>query len=83
MSRIQRIESLINQQFSVETLTIIDESHKHASHFKGEAIETHLIIKCHAAEFSSLTRVQSHRLLNTLLKPEFDSGLHAVSYQLS
>ena len=83
MSRIQRIESLIKQQFTVSSFTIIDESHKHASHFQGDAIETHLIIKCHASEFSTLTRVQSHRMLNTLLKSEFDSGLHAVSYQLS
>ena len=84
MNRIERIKRLIHTQFTIIDLDIIDDSQKHAGHQGHSGGEfTHLTIQCQAAEFSTLSKVQSQRQLNTLLKDEFDSGLHAVSYRLS
>ena len=33
-------------------------------------------------EFTGLTSIKRHRLVNNLLKEEFDAGLHALSLKL-
>jgi len=84
MSRLDRIRSLIQDNFEVHALDIQDESHRHAGH-QGHSggDHTHLRIICNATELSAMSRVNAHRALNGLLKAEFESGLHAVSYELN
>lgn len=83
MNRIERITQLIQDRFEGVSLEIIDDSHQHAGH-KGHdgGDHTHLRIRCSCQELSQMSRVNAHRALNQLLKDEFNSGLHAVSYEL-
>jgi BolA family transcriptional regulator, general stress-responsive regulator len=79
MSRKDRIEQLLTNEFSPLVLSVEDESNKH---HVPEKAQTHFKIIMTSPQFSSITRVQRHRLINTLLKNEFDTGMHALSMLL-
>lgn len=83
MSVRENIESKLTQAFQPERLTVIDESHQHAGHhpdITGTG-ETHMRIRIVSAVFSGLSRLQRHRAITDLLKPELDAGLHALALE--
>jgi BolA-like protein 1 len=65
------------------TLTIIDESHKHAGHSGNpsgaEDAETHFRVEVVSEEFSGKNLVKRHQMIYTLLSDELHHGLHALS----
>ena len=63
---------------------IQDESDSHRGHYEhAQDEETHLRIVIASKTFDGMTRIQRHRRIQTLLKAEFDDGLHALSLDLS
>ncbi len=78
-NRSQRIRNAL-QVLQPVTLEIHDDSHKHAGHNPAAANggETHFRLVIVSAQFSNKSRVQRHRMVQDLLKAEFDSGLHAL-----
>lgn len=79
MSRIDRITkslSVLKPHFC----EIIDESHKHASHYDG--IHSHIKIKISAKILQGKSLVANHRTINNLLADEFQNGLHALSIEV-
>ena len=83
MSVKSRIESLLRSGLEPERLEVINESHHHAGHqpgFDGEG-ETHMRVRIVAARFAGMNRLQRHRAVNELLKPELDAGLHALAVE--
>ncbi|WP_454783978.1 BolA family protein [Legionella sp. WA2024007413] len=79
MSRKNRIVELVNQEFVPVYLDVEDES---ANHHVPEGAQTHFKLTVVSSRFINLSRVARHRMLNQLLKEEFDHGLHALSMHL-
>jgi BolA protein len=79
MSRKIRIEQLLNQELMPVYLNVEDES---ANHHVPEGAQTHFKVTVVALRFSDLSRISRHRLVNNLLKNEFELGLHALSMHL-
>ncbi|MFK0383687.1 MULTISPECIES: BolA family protein [Rhizobium/Agrobacterium group] len=83
MSLRERIETKLKESFSPERLRVIDESHMHAGHqpdITGTG-ETHMRVQIVAEGFLGKSRVDRHRAINALLKPELDAGLHALAIE--
>lgn len=79
-TRAERITSLL-QPLEPTELEIIDDSAKHAGHaaMKGlDAGETHYQVHITSAAFAGKSRIEQHRMVQALVKPEFDTGLHAL-----
>ena len=76
MSRKDRIKHQLETEFSPSLLEVEDESHTH--HVPQNA-ETHYKILMVTSQFISISRVQRHRLINTVLQNEFNTGMHALS----
>lgn len=79
MSRKERIEQELSLELSPLYLSVEDES---SNHHVPEGAQTHFKVIAVSAKFTNLNRVSRHRLVNQLLKQEFDSGLHALSLHL-
>ena len=79
MSRKNRIEELVNNEFAPIYLNVEDESTKH---HVPEGAQTHFKITVVTSHFEDLTPIARHRLLNHQLRKEFDLGLHALSMHL-
>ncbi|QRM53364.1 BolA family protein [Sinorhizobium sp. BG8] len=78
-----RIEDRLSEALSPERLEVVNESHLHAGHqpdFSG-AGETHMRVRIVSAAFSGMGRVARHRVVNELLKDEFNAGLHALAIE--
>ena len=85
MSVRARIEATLAQNLIPERLVVIDESHQHAGHqpdITGTG-ETHMRVRIVSEKFSGMSRIDRHRAVNALLKPELDAGLHALAVEAS
>ncbi len=83
MSLRERMENKLNEAFLPLRLNVIDESHMHAGHqpdMTGTG-ETHMRVQIVSEQFSGKSRVDRHRAINGLLKPELDAGLHALAIE--
>ena len=81
----EHIELKLNETFSPIRLDVIDESHLHAGHqpdMTGTG-ETHMRVQIVSDSFTGKSRVDRHRAINALLKPELDAGLHALAIDVA
>ena len=79
------------KDWMVETLTrelepialrVEDESHQHAGHSGWrEGGETHFRIDVVSPAFSGKSRIERHRIVNAVLAPAFQRGLHALAIE--
>jgi len=83
MNRKKRIENILKKKLLHFSIRIIDNSHFHKGHnnFNGQN-ETHLLIKIKKLNNVNINKLETHRLINNLLKNEFDNGLHALEIQI-
>ena len=83
MSVRARIEATLQENLQPERLIVLDESHQHAGHqpdITGTG-ETHMRVRIVSEKFSRMSRLDRHRAVNALLKPEMDAGLHALAVE--
>ena len=79
-------EFLVNElekAFSPQSLEVINESHLHEGHqpaFDGTG-ETHFRIRIVAKSFQGKTRLERHRLINQVVYPQMQNGLHAIAIE--
>ena len=80
-NRQSRIEALLQEGLKdLQKIEIINQSHKHKHHAGDDGSgETHYDIIVVASDFDGQNRVKRQRLINNLLAPEFETGLHAIS----
>lgn len=66
--------------FAPSTLSVTDDSHKHAGHAGASPEgETHYSVEIVAEAFAGLSRVQAQRAVMEILQSEFETGLHALA----
>ncbi|MCP3665353.1 MAG: BolA family transcriptional regulator [Gammaproteobacteria bacterium] len=76
MKRKQIIESTINQALNPMHLSVEDESHTHSV---PDGAQSHFKLIVVSDQFEGKMPVARHRMINSLLKAEFDQGLHALA----
>jgi BolA protein len=84
-TRRDRIWQTLHSVFQPESLEIIDESSKHASHAARSGLppgETHYRVVMVAECLHGQTRLARSRAVHVALDAEFKSGLHALSLSL-
>lgn len=82
-NRAARIQAALTTALAPTALDVVDDSASHAGHAGARAGgQTHYNVAITASAFQGLSRVARHRLVNDALRPEFDTGLHALSLTL-
>lgn len=74
------IDEKLRTALSPDSLTILDESRKHAGHegaIPGES--THFRIKVVSKKFAGLSQLERHRLVYQILEREMKDNIHALS----
>ncbi|MEO0607826.1 MAG: BolA family protein [Pseudomonadota bacterium] len=80
MTRSDRIRDSLTKAFAPDALDVVDDSHKHAGHAGASPEgETHYTVIISSPAFAGLSRVAVQRAIMAELKPEFETGLHALS----
>ena len=74
------ITNKLREAFTPESLDVTDESHLHeghAGHRPGG--ETHFRVYIVSPAFEGKSRIERHRMINTLLGPELAGSVHALA----
>jgi BolA protein len=77
MSRQQRIESILTNNFSNNYCDVLNESHMHS---RGE--DSHFKVVVVSDAFNGLRAVARHQKVYALFQDEFATGLHALTLHL-
>ena len=83
MNRTKRIETILGKYFNNTNISVIDNSSLHKGHnnFDGNG-ETHILVQFNKSSELNLSRLEIHRKINSLLKEEFESGLHSLEIKI-
>jgi BolA protein len=74
------IAKKLKEAFAPESLDVIDESSLHEGHGGARpGGETHFRIYIVSQAFAGKSRIDRHRMVNTLLADEFSSTVHALA----
>lgn len=74
------ITKKLREAFSPESLEVTDESHLHEGHSGHRpGGETHFRLHIVSGAFEGKSRLERHRMINTLLAPELAGSVHALA----
>jgi len=76
------ISEKLTNSLSPSVLLVQDESHMHRGHagvHGATTHETHFSVEIVSDSFKGLNRIARQRLVNSVLKDEFEKGLHALA----
>ena len=83
-NRKNRIEKIINDNLDPIYLDVIDDSKSHQGHHQApDSGESHYNVTIISKVFIGKNRLERERVVYSLLKKEFNNGLHALSLKLS
>jgi BolA family transcriptional regulator, general stress-responsive regulator len=75
-----RIEEKLTEAFRPESLNVVDESHLHAGHAGARpGGETHFRVSVVSRSFAGKSRVERHRMVNSVLAEELADRVHALA----
>jgi BolA family transcriptional regulator, general stress-responsive regulator len=75
-TRAERIEQILDNSIELQHLEVLDESHNHSV---PQGAQTHFKVVAVSPVFEQQSRINRHRMINTLLQTEFDEGMHALA----
>ena len=80
----EQIHARLTERLQPTRLKVIDESAAHAGHAGASATGqgSHMRVCIASPLFTSLSRVQRHRLVYDALQDFIDQGLHALAIEL-
>ena len=83
MGILQNIEKKLESTFSPDFLRVTDESEKHRGHANWiEGKSTHFKVEISVKELLDMSRVAQHRAITSVLREEFEQGLHALAIKV-
>ena len=84
MNRTKRIGDILQKYLTDFSINVIDNSHLHKGHNNFEGLsETHIAILLKKKNKIKISRLQIHKIINSLLVEEFDSGLHSLEIKIN
>ncbi|MGB1683747.1 MAG: BolA family protein [Candidatus Puniceispirillaceae bacterium] len=84
MATADTIAQKLKDALSPQHIEVEDVSHHHAGHAGWrEGGGTHFTVTIKAASFAGKSRVQQHRLVNSILDDELAGDIHALELHLS
>jgi BolA family transcriptional regulator, general stress-responsive regulator len=76
------LESKLAAAFSPTVLEVVDESSQHHGHSGARPDgESHFRVKIVAVAFQGKSRVEQHRMINTVLAQELKERVHALAIE--
>lgn len=80
MTMKDNITTKLTEAFAPKALTVTDESHLHEGHMGHRpGGETHFRVYIVSDAFEGKSRVERHRMINTLLAAELAGSVHALA----
>src|ERR1019366_9118635 len=74
------ITKKLTEAFVPQSLNVVDESHQHEGHAGARpGGQTHFRVYIVSDAFKGKTRIERHRMINTILSDDLAGGVHALA----
>ena len=80
MNTKSKIEKILKQELTIQSLEVIDDSHLHAGHSQAKG-GGHFTVLITSDDFKGKSPLERHRLIYKTLHKELQSEIHALSIQ--
>jgi|TARA_B110000014_G_C19774961_1_gene403166 BolA family transcriptional regulator, general stress-responsive regulator len=79
---LNKIKEKINSKLNIDQLTVIDNSYLHTKHksFSPDKFHLKLIIK--SKNLKKLNKIDSHKIIFSILKDEMKNKIHALEIEI-
>jgi len=81
--RVEQIEALLNDAFRPSELLVKDQTHLHAGHAGAKDGRGHFDVTIVSDAFLGHGRIESHRMIYSVLGDLMDSDIHALQIHAS
>ncbi len=81
--RVEQIEVLLNDAFRPSELLVKDQTHLHAGHAGAKDGRGHFDVTIVSDAFLGCGRIESHRMIYSVLGDLMDSDIHALQIHAS
>lgn len=81
--RVSQIEQLLTEAFEPAHLLVKDQSHLHVGHAGAKDGRGHFDVTIVADAFANCSRIESHRMIFTVLGDLMNSDIHALQIHAS
>jgi len=76
------IHTKLNKELKIESIEIVDNSHKHRGHKFFTEKKFHLQLKIKSQYLNSITRVNAHKMIMNILKNDLKTKIHALEISI-
>lgn len=78
-TRMERIRTLLREQFDTDAIDLIDDSHLHAGHAGARGGLGHFRVRIVSTRFANLRSLQRHQLVYQALGDMMRTDIHALN----
>jgi BolA family transcriptional regulator, general stress-responsive regulator len=81
LPRSERIRAKLASAFAASSVSVTDDSARHAGHAGARGGAGHFIVRIESQSFSGLSRLQRHRLVYEALADMLPGEIHALNIE--
>ena len=79
----KEIEEKLKKQINIESIRIIDNSHKHSKHKFFDKDRFHLKLVISSKELLKSQKIKAHRKIMNILKSDIREKIHALEIEIN
>ena len=83
MNFFDEIKEKINKKINPENIILIDNSHLHTKHKSFDSNKFHLKIIIKSKKLRSMSKIEAHKEIFSLLKDEMNNKIHALEIEIN
>jgi stress-induced morphogen len=81
-SFLKLIEEKVKKNIIIESIAVIDNSHKHKKHIFFDSTKYHLCLEIHSKYLNSISKINAQREVMKALKDEMTNRIHALEIKI-
>lgn len=78
----EEIRAKLNKEIEIESIDIVDNSHKHKGHKHFSSEKFHLHLKIKSLYLNSISRLKAQKMIMKVLKDELKTKIHALEISI-
>jgi BolA family transcriptional regulator, general stress-responsive regulator len=78
----ETIQVKLNNEIEIESIKIVDNSHKHKGHKFFSPEKYHLHLKIKSSFLNSISRLSAQKMVMTVLKEDLKTKIHALEISI-
>jgi len=83
MDFLNKIKEKINKKINPENIILIDNSNLHTKHKSFDKNKFHIKLTIKSEKLKSMSKIDAHKKIFSILKDEMDSKIHALEIEIN